>query len=280
MDALTNSADGRATGTAGGRQRGVVGAARKMGCLVGLRLRAAWRERLYVAAVGVAVGVTALARGLRGWVDAADQWTLLVDLSVTAASLAGLVLAVSVTVNAWFAEAVQGWGRGLLATAVGPVRWWIAHALAAVVMSLALATVSALVVLASSSPGELGWERVGRGGVAYGLLAAKLAAMGMLSLAIAAFSRSPSAATLCGTGLLLLGQLHPVMRVLAEADTLAARGWALLVAGVPDLTVFDVAAEWTAAGEGPGPRGADIAAEVGVLLAWSVAALWRVSRRD
>jgi hypothetical protein len=243
-------------------------------------LRAACGERLYLGAFGVAVGVVGAERGLRGWVEAADRGTLLVDVSMTAAGLAGAVLAVSVTVNAWFAEAVQGWGRGLLATTVGPVRWWVSHALAAGILALALALVSAFAVLAASGSVEIGPERLVRGGVAWGLLAVKLAMMTTLALAVSAFCRSPSAATLSGAGVLLVGHLHPLMCVLAEGDGIGAPGWGLAAAVIPDLTAFDVAAEWIAAGAGPGPNAFAGAGEVGIVLAWGLAAVGRVSRRD
>jgi len=280
VDALTCAGPERAVAGWRDRCRSGAAAVRSVRCLVGLRLRAACGERLYLGALGVVVGVVGAERGLRGWVEAADRWTLLVDVSMTAAGLAGVVLAVSVTVNAWFAEAVHGWGRGLLATTVGPVRWWVAHALAAGVLALALAAVSAFAVLAASGSGELGPERLGRGGVAWGLFAVKLTAMTTLALAGSAFCRSPSAATLSGAGVLLVGHLHPLMRVLAEGDGIGAPGWGLARAVIPDLTAFDVGAEWIAAGAGPGPNAFAGAGEVGIVLMWGLAAVGRISRRD
>lgn len=245
-----------------------------LGCIVALRVAAARRERLTLGALGLAVGVACGVRGLRGWVEAADRWTLLVDVSMAAATLAGVALAVSVTVNAWFAEVVEGWGGGLLAPRVSLRRWWIGHGLAAVLLSFGLAVGFAVVVLLASDRGELWPVRLARGGVACGLLGLKLAVMAWLALGIAVFSRTPSMATLCSAGVMLIGHLHPLIQLLAEGDSPRAALWGLVAAVIPDLTVFDSSAEWIAEGGGCGPIGLSLLRELPVVFGWSVAVGW------
>lgn len=249
-----------------------------LGCVVALRVAAARRERLYLVALGLAVGVACGVRGLRGWVEAADRWTLLVDVSMAAATLAGVGLAVSVTVNAWFSEVIEGWGGGLLAPRVSLRRWWIGHGVAAVVLSFGLALGFAGVVLVASDRGELWPVRLARGGVACGLLGLKLAVMAWLALGIAVFSRTPSMATLGSAGVVLIGHLHPLMQQLAEGGSARAALWGLLATVIPNLTAFDSSAEWVADGGGSGPLGLSVVRELSVVLGWSLAVGWRTRR--
>lgn len=246
--------------------------------IVALRLRASWRERLYFGALGLAVGVACGVRGLRGWVEAADRWTLLVDMSMAAATLAGAGWAVTVTVNAWFSEVVAGWGGGLLATRVSVRRWWIGHSVAATLLSFGLAAAFAAVVLLASDRSELWPARFGRGGVACALLGLKLAVMAWLALGIAVFSRTPSMATLGSAGVVLLGHLHPVMRVLADGESASAALWSMFAAVIPDLTAFDASVEWIAGGGGSGPAGRSLVREVALVLGGSVAVFWKTRR--
>ncbi len=262
-------------GSVRGRVRRWIGA---IGCIVALRLRASWRERLYLGVLGLAVGVACGVRGLRGWVEAADRWTLLVDVSMAAATLAGVVWAVSVTVNGWFSEVVEGWGGGLLATRVSVRCWWIGHSAVATLLSFGLAVALAMVVLLASDRGELWSARFARGGVACALLGLKLTVMAWLALGIAVFSRTPSIATLSSAGMMLLGHLHPVMRVLAESDSASAFLWGVVVAVIPDLTAFEASAEWVAGGGGSGPVGTTLVRELCVVLIGSGAVFWKTRR--
>lgn len=249
-----------------------------LGSIVALRLRASWRERLYLGTLGLAVGVACGVRGLRGWVEASDRWTLLVDVSMAAATLVGAGWAVSVTVNAWFSEVVAGWGGGLLATRVSVRRWWIGHSVAATLLSFGIAAAFAAVVLLASDRSELWPARFARGGVACALLGLKLAVMAWLALGIAVFSHTPSMATLGSAGVVLLGHLHPVMRALAEGESASTALWSMLAAVIPDLTAFDASAEWIGGGGGPEPAGRSLVRELPLLLMGSVVLLWKTRR--
>ena len=276
-----SGAAGRIDGRAATRSAGeAVAGWRQTTCLVGLRLRAAVRERQYLAAWVLAGGVMGIARGLRGWVHDTDRWVVTVDLGMAALALAGGVLALAVTVPAWFAEVVNGWGRGVLATAVAPRRWLVVHGLAAAFLALGLCIVLAVAVVVASEAVDLTGERGWRGGVALGLGWLKLTAMSGLALGVAVRSRGPSTAMITAAGVLLIAHLHPLVRVLAEGDGGDAVFWKMCAAGLPDLTAFDVSAEWIARGVGEGPRLSGLAGEVGLLAVWTTVAFWRASRRD
>jgi len=183
-----------------------------------------------------------------------------------------------VTVNAWFTEVINGWGRGVLATAVGLRRWLVVHALATAVLALGLCVVFALAVVLASEDGELTRGRVTRGSIALGWWWLKLSAMAGIALGIAALSRTPSTAMVGAAGVLVLGHLHPLMDLLANGGGWSATGWTAGVMLIPDLSALEVSAEWIANGGGDGPRLP--AGEIGVLSVWAAVAWWRVSRRD
>jgi hypothetical protein len=250
----------------------------EIACLVRLRLRAAVRERLYLVALAAAGGVVSVAHGLRGWVAEADRWALTLDLGMAALSAAGGVLALIVTVNAWFSEVINGWGRGVLATAVGLRRWLVVHALAAAVLALGLCVVLVLAVVLASEDGELTRGRVTRGSIALGWWWLKLSAMAGIALGIAALSRTPSTAMVGAAGVLVLGHLHPLMDLLANGGGWSAMGWTAGVMLIPDFSAFEVSVEWISKGVGAEPRLR--LGEIGVLGGWAAVVYWRVLRRD
>ncbi len=249
----------------------------EIACLVRLRLRAAVRERLYLVALAAAGGVVSVAHGLRGWVAEADRWALTLDLGMAALSVAGGALALIVTVNAWFTDVINGWGRGVLATVVGRRRWLVVHALAAAFLALGLCVVLALAVMLASEDGELTRGRVLRGSIALGWWWLKLTAMAGIALGIAALSRTPSTAMVGAASVLLLGHLHPLMDLLADGGGWSALGWNAGAMLLPDFSALEVSAEWIAEGVSAGPRLR--LGEIGVLAGWAAVVYWRVSRR-
>jgi hypothetical protein len=250
----------------------------EIACLVRLRIRAAMRERLYLAALAGAGGVVSVAHSLRGWVTEVDRWTLTLDLGMAALSAAGGVLALIVTVQAWFADVINGWGRGVLATAVDLRRWLVVHGLAAAVLALGLCAVFAVAVVLASEDGALTRDRGVRGVMALGWMWLKLTAMAVLALSIAALSRTPSNATVAAAGVLLLGHLHPLMSVLADSGGWSAMGWTACAAVTPDFAALEVSAEWIAHGGADGPRLR--VAECAVLGVWASVGCWRVCSRE
>jgi hypothetical protein len=188
------------------------------------------------------------------------------------------VLALIVTVNAWFTDVINGWGRGVLATVVGRRRWLVVHALAAAVLALGLCVVLVLAVMLASEDGELTRGRVLRGSIALGWWWLKLSAMAGIALGIAALSRTPSTAMVGAAGVLLLGHLHPLMDLLADGGGWSALGWNAGAMLLPDFSALEVSAEWIAEGVSAGPRLR--LGEIGVLAGWAAVVYWRVSRRD